>query len=61
MRNILTREKSAQIKENKPLTITDPNMTRFMMSLEDAVELVLFAFDNGKNGDTFIQKAPANV
>ena len=48
-----------QIRENKPLTITDPNMTRFMMSLEDAVELVLFAFSNGKGGDTFIQKAPA--
>lgn len=48
-----------QIKENKPLTITDPNMTRFMMSLEDAVELVLFAFTHGSSGDLFIQKAPA--
>ena len=48
-----------QIRENKPLTVTDPNMTRFMMSLEDAVELVLFAFINGNVGDTFIQKAPA--
>jgi UDP-glucose 4-epimerase len=48
-----------QMRENKPLTVTDPNMTRFMMSLEDAVELVLFAFANGKSGDTFIQKAPA--
>ncbi|WP_373073955.1 polysaccharide biosynthesis protein [Sulfurimonas sp.] len=48
-----------QIKEGKPLTITDPNMTRFMMSLDDAVELVLFAFENGKTGDIFVQKAPA--
>ncbi|MGO3181914.1 MAG: polysaccharide biosynthesis protein [Aequorivita sp.] len=48
-----------QIKERKPLTITDPNMTRFMMTLEEAVDLVLFAFENGKNGDIFVQKAPA--
>ena len=48
-----------QIRENDQLTITDPSMTRFMMSLEDAVELVLFAFKNGNTGDTFIQKAPA--
>lgn len=48
-----------QIKEGKPLTITDPNMTRFMMTLEDAVDLVLFAFENGNNGDIFVQKAPA--
>lgn len=48
-----------QIKQGKPLTITDPNMTRFMMSLDDAVELVLFAFENGKTGDIFVQKAPA--
>ena len=48
-----------QIRENKPLTVTDPSMTRFMMSLEDAVELVLFAFTHGNAGDTFIQKAPA--
>jgi UDP-glucose 4-epimerase len=48
-----------QIKEGKPLTVTDPNMTRFMMSLESAVELVSFAFLNGNTGDTFIQKAPA--
>lgn len=48
-----------QIKSGKPLTITDPEMTRFMMSLPDAVELVLFAFKNGKQGDTFVQKAPA--
>lgn len=48
-----------QIKRGDPLTITDPNMTRFMMTLEDAVELVLFAFANGKAGDIFVQKAPA--
>tara|TARA_B110000211_G_scaffold61909_1_gene70258 strand:- start:4052 stop:5104 length:1053 start_codon:yes stop_codon:yes gene_type:complete len=48
-----------QIKDGKPLTITDPNMTRFMMTLDDAVDLVLFAFKNGKNGDIFVQKAPA--
>jgi UDP-glucose 4-epimerase len=47
-----------QIKNNKPMTITDPNMTRFMMSLDDAVELVLFAFENGNTGDIFVQKAP---
>ncbi len=48
-----------QIKKGAPLTITDPSMTRFMMTLEDAVELVLFAFNNGKQGDLFVQKAPA--
>lgn len=48
-----------QIKEKKPITITDPNMTRFMMTLEDAVDLVLFAFENGNSGDMFVQKAPA--
>ncbi|MGB4013046.1 MAG: polysaccharide biosynthesis protein [Bacteroidales bacterium] len=48
-----------QIKEGKPITITDPNMTRFMMTLDDAVDLVLFAFEHGKNGDIFVQKAPA--
>ena len=48
-----------QIRHNKPITITDPNMTRFMMSLDEAVELVLFAFKNGKGGDTFVQKSPA--
>ena len=47
------------IHENKELTITDPNMTRFMMTLDDAVDLVLFAFSNGKPGDIFVQKAPA--
>jgi UDP-N-acetylglucosamine 4,6-dehydratase/5-epimerase len=50
-----------QIKTGKEITITDPNMTRFMMTLEDAVDLVLFAFDNGHNGDLFIQKAPATT
>jgi UDP-glucose 4-epimerase len=48
-----------QVKNGKPITITDPNMTRFMMSLDDAVDLVLFAFENGKSGDIFVQKAPA--
>lgn len=48
-----------QIKSGLPMTITDPNMTRFMMSLDQAVDLVLFAFENGKSGDTFVQKAPA--
>tara|TARA_B110000503_G_C7157519_1_gene418003 strand:- start:1574 stop:2605 length:1032 start_codon:yes stop_codon:yes gene_type:complete len=47
------------IHENKELTLTDPNMTRFMMTLDDAVDLVLFAFSNGKPGDIFVQKAPA--
>lgn len=50
-----------QIKENSPLTITDPNMTRFLMSLEDAVDLVLFAFKNGNQGDLFVNKAPAST
>lgn len=48
-----------QIRNKRPITITDPNMTRFMMSLDQAVDLVLFAFKNGKNGDLFIQKSPA--
>jgi UDP-glucose 4-epimerase len=48
-----------QIKAGKEITITDPNMTRFMMTLDDAVDLVLYAFANGHNGDLFIQKAPA--
>ncbi len=48
-----------QIKRGDPLTITDPNMTRFMMSIEEAVDLVLFAFEHGKPGDIFVQKAPA--
>jgi len=48
-----------QIKAGKPLSITDPSMTRFMMTLDDAVELVWFAFNNAQNGDMFVQKAPA--
>ena len=48
-----------QIKAGKDITVTDLNMTRFMMTLEDAVELVLYAFNNGSNGDLFVQKAPA--
>ncbi len=48
-----------QIKKGLPLTITDPNMTRFLMSLDDAVDLVLFAFENGNSGDLFVNKAPA--
>lgn len=50
-----------QIREGKPLTITDPNMTRFLMSLEDAVDLVLFAFKNARPGDLFVNKAPAGT
>lgn len=48
-----------QIRAGKAITITDPNMTRFMMTLEDAVDLVLYAFEHGQNGDIFVQKAPA--
>ena len=48
-----------QMKANKEITITDANMTRYMMTLEDAVDLVLYAFENGNNGDLFVQKAPA--
>ena len=48
-----------QVRNGKSITITDPNMTRFMMSLDDAVDLVLFAFENGESGDIFVQKAPA--
>lgn len=50
-----------QIREGKPLTITDPNMTRFLMSLDDAVDLVLYAFSNAHQGDIFVQKAPAST
>lgn len=50
-----------QIKAGKDLTVTDPHMTRFMMTLEDAVDLVLFAYENGRNGDVFIQKSPAST
>ena len=49
-----------QIRAGQPLTITDPNMTRYLMSLEDAVELVIFAFKNAEPGDIFVQKAPAS-
>ena len=49
----------SQLKAHKPLTITDPNMTRFLMSLEDSVDLVLHAFENTNQGDIFVQKAPA--
>jgi UDP-N-acetylglucosamine 4,6-dehydratase len=49
------------IKEGKPLTVTDPNMTRFLMSLDDAVDLVLYAYEHGQQGDTFVQKAPAST
>ncbi|MEY2409247.1 MAG: UDP-N-acetylglucosamine 4,6-dehydratase/5-epimerase [Verrucomicrobiota bacterium] len=48
-----------QIKSGQPITVTDPDMTRFMMSLDDAVDLVLFAYKHGQGGDTFVQKAPA--
>ncbi|MBB6505243.1 UDP-glucose 4-epimerase [Sphingomonas endophytica] len=48
-----------QIRAGKPITLTDPNMTRFVMTLEEAVDLVLYAFEHGSNGDLFVQKAPA--
>ena len=51
----------SQLKEGKPLTVTDPNMTRFLMSLEESVDLVLYAFQHGKQGDLFVQKAPAST
>lgn len=51
----------SQIKEGRPLTVTDPNMTRFLMSLEDSVDLVLHAFEHGRQGDIFVQKAPAST
>ena len=50
-----------QIKNNNSITITDPNMTRFMMTLQNAVDLVLYAFKNGKTGDIFVQKAPSTT
>jgi UDP-glucose 4-epimerase len=50
-----------QLKAGKPLTVTDPNMTRFLMSLEDSVDLVLYAFHHGRQGDIFVQKAPAST
>jgi UDP-glucose 4-epimerase len=51
----------SQLKEGKPLTVTDPNMTRFLMSLEDSVDLVLYAYEHGQQGDIFVQKAPAST
>ena len=51
----------SQLKAGKPLTVTDPNMTRFLMSLEDSVDLVLYAFEHGKQGDIFVQKAPSTT
>ena len=51
----------SQIKSGKPITVTDPNMTRFLMSLEDSVDLVLTAFQHGQQGDIFVQKAPAST
>jgi UDP-N-acetylglucosamine 4,6-dehydratase/5-epimerase len=51
----------SQLKDGKPLTVTDPNMTRFLMSLEDSVDLVLYAFEHGRQGDIFVQKAPAST
>ena len=50
-----------QMRENKSLTITDPNMTRFLMSLDDSVDLVIHAFENAEQGDIFVQKAPAST
>jgi len=50
-----------QMKHNQPITVTDPNMTRFMMSLESAVDLVLYAFEHGENGDIFVKKSPATT
>ena len=50
-----------QIREGKPLTVTDPHMTRFLMSLDDAVDLVVYAFNNARQGDIFVQKAPAST
>jgi len=50
-----------QIKDGKPITITDPNMTRFMMTIDDAVDLVIYAFQNGQPGDMFVQKSPAST
>lgn len=51
----------SQLKEGRPLTVTDPNMTRFLMSLEDSVDLVLYAFTHGQQGDIFVQKASAST
>jgi UDP-N-acetylglucosamine 4,6-dehydratase len=51
----------SQLKEGKPLTVTDPNMTRFLMSLDDSLDLVLYAYEHGEQGDIFVQKAPAST
>jgi UDP-glucose 4-epimerase len=51
----------SQLREDKPLTVTDPNMTRFLMSLEESVDLVLYAYEHGKQGDIFVKKAPAST
>lgn len=51
----------SQLKEGRPLTVTDPNMTRFLMSLEDSVDLVLYAYEHGRQGDVFVQKASAST
>jgi len=51
----------SQLKEGKPVTVTDPHMTRFLMSLEDSVDLVLYAFEHGQQGDIFVQKSPAST
>ncbi len=51
----------SQLREERPLTVTDPNMTRFLMSLADSVDLVLYAFTHGQQGDIFVQKAPAST
>lgn len=51
----------SQLKSGKPLTVTDPNMTRFLMSLEDSVDLVLYAYEHGQQGDIFVQKAAAST
>jgi UDP-N-acetylglucosamine 4,6-dehydratase/5-epimerase len=51
----------SQLKEGKPLTVTDPNMTRFLMSLDDSLDLVLYAYQHGQQGDIFVQKAPAST
>jgi UDP-glucose 4-epimerase len=50
-----------QIRLNKPITITDPNMTRFLMSLDESVDLVMYAFEHANSGDIFVQKAPAST
>ena len=51
----------SQIKKHQPITITDPSMTRYLMSLQESIDLVLYAFENGEQGDIFVQKAPAST